>query len=45
MGSASLRQFNVEMRSIRFRGHVLKSGYDVQTDGRYDEEPASAPAV
>src|SRR5262245_12763731 len=30
---------------IRFGGHLPKGGYDVQTDGRHDEEPASPPAV
>jgi transposase len=29
---------------IRFRGHLPKGGYDVQTDGRHNEDPASAPA-
>ena len=34
------------VRLIRFRGHLLKGGYDVHTDGRHsEEEPAPAPAV
>jgi hypothetical protein len=30
---------------IRFGGHLPKGGYDVQTDGRAPQEPASAPAI
>jgi hypothetical protein len=33
------------MRLIRFRGHLPKGGYDVQTDGRHFQTPAPAPAV
>ena len=29
---------------IRFRGHLAKGGYDVQTDGRHPQAPA-APAI
>jgi hypothetical protein len=29
---------------IRFRGHLPKGGYDVQTDGRYSQAPV-APAI
>src|SRR5262249_17066407 len=32
------------LRLIRFRGHLPKGGYDVQTDGRYAHAPA-APAI
>jgi DNA-binding NtrC family response regulator len=33
------------VRLIRFGGHLPKGGYDVQTDGRDDQKPASTPTV
>jgi hypothetical protein len=33
-----------DVRLIRFRGHLPKGGYDVQTDGRHFQAPA-APAI
>jgi hypothetical protein len=33
------------LRLIRFRGHLPKGGYDVQTDGRHEEGSAPAPAL
>jgi len=47
--TAATARFSItwrRMRLIRFRGHLLKGGYDVHTDGRHsEEEPAPAPAV
>jgi hypothetical protein len=33
------------MRLIRFGGHLSKGEYDVHTDGRDDQKPASPPTV
>jgi hypothetical protein len=35
---------NEHLDLIRFGGHLPKGGYDVQTDGRHDDDPASPPA-
>jgi hypothetical protein len=35
----------IGLRLIRFGGHLPKGGYDVQTDGRDDQKPASTPTV
>ena len=33
------------LRLIRFRGHLPKGGYDVQTNGRHAQTPAAASAI
>lgn len=38
------RSASGEVDLIRFRGHLPKGGYDVQTDGRHPQAPA-APAI
>ena len=35
----------IGMGLIRFRGHLPKGGYDVQTNGRYAQTPAAASAI
>jgi serine/threonine protein kinase len=39
-----LRCLRKDLDLIRFRGHLPKGGYDVQTDGRHPQAPA-APAI
>jgi predicted ABC-type transport system involved in lysophospholipase L1 biosynthesis ATPase subunit len=42
---AGLSSGTLGVRLIRFGGHLSKGEYDVHTDGRDDQKPASPPTV